>query len=115
MTCLRANNPSFDKLLCAIFMNSFYFQPRTSYIFPLVAILYVLVLLLRRNLIYLFTSQSGLLFRLESNILLGEFVIHVTYILNAITGNIDTGNIDANVLLLFMLSSLSSLRNHWNV
>ena len=91
MTCLRANNSSFDKLLCAIFPELFYFQQRTSYIF------------------------TGLFFRLESNILLGEFIIHVTYILNAITGNIDIGNIDADILLLFMLSSLSSLRNHWNV
>ena len=60
-------------------------------------------------------SQSGLFFRLESNILLGEFIIHVTYILNAITGNIYIGNIDSDILLLFMLSSLSSLRSHWNV
>ena len=42
-------------------------------------------------------------------------MIHVTYILNAITGNIYIGNIDSDILLLFMLSSLSSLRNHWNV
>ena len=54
--------------------------------------------------------------QLESNILLGEFKVHVTCILNAITGNIYIGNIDSgNFCLLFTLSSLSSLCNHLNV
>ena len=48
VTCLRANNSSFDKLLCAIFPEHFYFQQRTRYIFTPVAI-YVLVLLLRKE------------------------------------------------------------------
>ena len=105
-------NSSFDKLLCAICYEHFYFQKRTQYIFTPVAI-YVLVLLSRKEShISIYVSVWAVI-RLESNILLGGFKVHVTYILNAITGNIYIGNINSgNFCLRVTLSSLSSLCNH---
>ena len=67
--CLKAKN-LLDKLLCAIFVRTFFFlffQKRTQYIITLVAIspISVSVTVYKRNPIYLFTSQSGLLFNLR--------------------------------------------------
>ena len=93
-------------------MNIFYFQKRTQYIFTLVAI-YVLVLLSRKEShISLYVSVWAVI-RLESNILLGGFKVHVTYILNAITWEyLLEILILENFCLLVTLSSLSSLCNH---
>ena len=75
-------------------MNTFISRKGLSIFLPLL-LYYVLVLLSRKESHISIYISVWAVIRLESNILLGGFKVHVTYILNAITGNIYIGNINS--------------------
>ena len=73
--------------------------------------MYVLVLLSRKEShISIYVSVWSVIW-LKSNILLREFIVHVTYILNAITGNIYIGNINSGYsVAIYAFFSVKSMQ-----